>query len=41
MGIRNVLRMIREEFPHLAFGYFNPPDVVQAKYNELRVELGK
>lgn len=39
MGMRNVLRMIREEFPHLAFGYFNPPTEVQQKYNELRIEL--
>lgn len=39
MGMRNVLRLIREEFPHLAFGYFNPPTEVQTKYNELRIEL--
>lgn len=39
MGIRNMMRLIREEFPHLAFGYFNPPEVVQKKYNELRINL--
>jgi pyruvate-formate lyase-activating enzyme len=39
MGVRNMMRLIREEFPHLAFGYFNPPDVVQKKYNELRINL--
>jgi hypothetical protein len=25
MGIRNMMEMIREEFPTLKFGYFNPP----------------
>jgi hypothetical protein len=39
MGIRTVLRLIREEFPHLAFGYFNPPAEVQSKYNEIRISL--
>ncbi len=37
MGIRQVMSKIREEFPHLAFGYFNPPAEVQQKYNELRI----
>ncbi len=37
MGIRQVMSKIREEFPHLAFGYFNPPAEVQEKYNELRI----
>lgn len=40
LGIRHVMAEIRKEFPHLAFGYFNPPDVVQQKYNELRISLG-
>ena len=40
MGIRNVMRLIREEFPHLAFGYFNPPAEVQSKYSAIRLELG-
>ena len=25
MGIRNMMDLIREEFPTLKFGYFNPP----------------
>jgi len=25
MGIRNMMDMIREEFPSIKFGYFNPP----------------
>jgi len=25
MGIRNMMEMIRDEFPDLKFGYFNPP----------------
>ncbi len=40
MGVREMMSKIREEFPHLAFGYFNPPAEVQQKYNELRVVLG-
>jgi hypothetical protein len=36
MGIRNVLDQIREEFPHLAYGYFNPPQEIQVEYNKLR-----
>ena len=39
MGIRNVMSLIREEFPHLAYGYFNPPVEVQKKYNELRINF--
>jgi wyosine [tRNA(Phe)-imidazoG37] synthetase (radical SAM superfamily) len=41
MGVRNVLDAIKKEFPHLAFGYFNPPQEVQRQYNELRVSLEK
>ena len=40
MGIRAMMEKIREEFPHLAYGYFNPPAEVQKKYNELRIQLG-
>ncbi len=36
MGIRQVLQSIRREFPHLAFGYFNPPEEVQLSWNALR-----
>jgi hypothetical protein len=25
MGIRNVMEQLKEEFPSLQFGYFNPP----------------
>ena len=25
MGIKNMMELLREEFPHLKFGYFNPP----------------
>jgi pyruvate-formate lyase-activating enzyme len=25
MGVRQMMELIREEFPHLKFGYFNPP----------------
>jgi hypothetical protein len=39
MGIRSVMEQIRKEFPHLAYGYFNPPDEVQAKWNGLRTQL--
>lgn len=37
IGIDTVMKKIREEFPHLAYGYFNPPQEVQAKWNALRV----
>ena len=36
MGVRTVLDKIREEFPHLAYGYFNPPQEIQVEYNKLR-----
>jgi pyruvate-formate lyase-activating enzyme len=36
IGIDTVMHKIREEFPHLAYGYFNPPQEVQAKWNALR-----
>jgi pyruvate-formate lyase-activating enzyme len=39
MGIRAVMEQIRKEFPHLAYGYFNPPDEVQAKWNALRTQV--
>jgi MoaA/NifB/PqqE/SkfB family radical SAM enzyme len=29
MGVKNMMDKIRAEFPHLAFGYFNPPKEVQ------------
>lgn len=39
MGIRTVMEQIRKEFPHLAYGYFNPPDEVQANWRALRTQL--
>jgi pyruvate-formate lyase-activating enzyme len=41
MGIRTMMNKIKKEFPHLAYGYFNPPKEVQIKYNELRISLSK
>jgi pyruvate-formate lyase-activating enzyme len=40
IGIREVMERIKKEFPHLAYGYFNPPQEVQKKYNDLRITLG-
>ncbi len=37
-GIRNVMEQLKQEFPHLAYGYFNPPAEVQEKYNQLRIK---
>jgi wyosine [tRNA(Phe)-imidazoG37] synthetase (radical SAM superfamily) len=39
MGIREVMALVKKEFPHLAYGYFNPPQQVQQQYNELRISL--
>jgi pyruvate-formate lyase-activating enzyme len=36
MGVRTVLDKIREEFPYVAYGYFNPPQEIQVEYNSLR-----
>jgi hypothetical protein len=41
MGVRQMMVKIKQEFPHLAYGYFNPPVEVQGKYNAIRLELGK
>jgi pyruvate-formate lyase-activating enzyme len=38
IGIKTVMQRIREEFPWLAFGYFNPPAEVQTRFNELRLK---
>jgi hypothetical protein len=33
MGIRQMMQLIREEFPTLKFGYFNPPmERIQGNY---------
>ncbi len=37
IGVATVMQKIREEFPHLAYGYFNPPQEVQMKWNALRL----
>ncbi|BDC98495.1 radical SAM protein [Persicobacter psychrovividus] len=36
LGVAEVMEAIHEEFPHIAYGYFNPPIEVQEKYNALR-----
>jgi hypothetical protein len=36
IGIRSMMQKIHEEFPHLAYGYFNPPQEVQINYNQMR-----
>ncbi|MFN8777492.1 MAG: radical SAM protein [Flavobacteriales bacterium] len=36
IGIRTVMQRLRSEFPHLAFGYFNPPEEIQARWNAKR-----
>ncbi len=32
MGVNQLIKKIKEEFPYLAHGYFNPSEEVQAKY---------
>jgi MoaA/NifB/PqqE/SkfB family radical SAM enzyme len=41
IGIKNMMNLIRQEFPHLAFGYFNPPKEVQSDYFLRRETLGR
>lgn len=36
MGIRKTMELIKQEFPHLAFGYFNPPAEVQNHFAAYR-----
>jgi pyruvate-formate lyase-activating enzyme len=36
MGIKTMMDKIKKEFPHLAYGYFNPPSEVQVSYNQMR-----
>jgi hypothetical protein len=38
IGVRETMDHIRKLFPHLAFGYFNPPAEVQEKYFALRTQ---
>jgi hypothetical protein len=32
MGVEELIKRIKEEFPYLAHGYFNPSEEVQSKY---------
>lgn len=32
LGVKNVMKLLKDEFPHLAYGYFNPPLEVIRKY---------
>ena len=36
IGIKRMMVLLKEEFPHLAYGYFNPPAKVMAEYNTMR-----
>lgn len=36
IGIRHIMADIKSKFPHIAFGYFNPPEEVQASYRTLK-----
>ncbi|MFM7814149.1 MAG: radical SAM protein, partial [Flavobacteriales bacterium] len=36
LGIRQVMHEVKQAFPHIAYGYFNPPAEVQKAYNDLR-----
>jgi len=36
IGIGKMMRELRAEFPHLAFGYFNPPEEIQLRWNAMR-----
>ncbi len=36
MGIRKMMTLLKEEFPHLAYGYFNPPAKKMQSYFQLR-----
>jgi hypothetical protein len=32
LGIKNVMKLLKSEFPTIAYGYFNPPLEVMKKY---------
>jgi MoaA/NifB/PqqE/SkfB family radical SAM enzyme len=36
MGVKPMMDALKEEFPHLMYGYFNPPKSIQEEYNALR-----
>ncbi|MEY4876541.1 MAG: hypothetical protein RL708_1690 [Bacteroidota bacterium] len=36
MGVRQMMKAIKKEFPHIAFGYFNPPEKTMKKYFDKR-----
>lgn len=37
MGVKKMMELIREEFPGVAYGYFNPAGDAQEVYNEKRI----
>jgi hypothetical protein len=39
MGVRQMMKAIKKEFPHIAFGYFNPPQKTMKKYFDKRKKL--
>lgn len=41
LGVKNVMKLLKEEFPFLAYGYFNPPLDVMKKYTRLRASILK
>lgn len=36
LGVGTVMKLIRKKFPHIAYGYFNPPLEVMRKYHKMR-----
>jgi hypothetical protein len=36
MGVKKMMQLLKDEFPHVAFGYFNPPESIMNTYNALR-----
>ena len=38
MGVSTLLQKVREQYPHVAFGYFNPAQETQAFYNAHRAQ---
>ncbi|MEN3039003.1 MAG: radical SAM protein [Candidatus Kryptonium sp.] len=36
LGVSNVMRFVKRKFPHIAYGYFNPPLEVIKKYRKAR-----
>ncbi len=36
IGVKNMMQLLKDEFPHVAFGYFNPPESIMNTFNALR-----